>query len=130
MKAGTITAFLLGVVLSGAAAGEVGDLLDRYRAQGAADFSGERGMAMWTSTHWVKGEERACSSCHQAVLTSPGKHAKTGKPIASMAPSVNPERFTDAAKVEKWFKRNCKWTLGRECTPQEKGDILSWLSAQ
>ena len=47
-----------------------------------------------------------------------------------MAPSVNPKRLTDRSKIEKWFKRNCKWTLGRECTPQEKGDILTFLLAQ
>ncbi len=25
---------------------------------------------------------------------------------------------------------NCKWTLDRECTAQEKGDFLTWLSQQ
>ena len=43
-----------------------------------------------------------------------------------MAPSVNPKRFTDLKKVEKWFRRNCKWTWGRECNAQEKADILQW----
>jgi hypothetical protein len=44
-----------------------------------------------------------------------------------MAPSVDAERYTDLGKMEKWFKRNCKWTWGRECTPQEKGDLLEYL---
>jgi len=55
---------------------------------------------------------------------------KTGKTIEPIAVSANPERFTDVSKTEKWFRRNCKWTLGRECTPQEKGDLLTWLGGQ
>ena len=47
-----------------------------------------------------------------------------------MARSVNPERLTEVKKLNKWFLRNCKWTYGRECTAQEKGDILVWLSDQ
>ena len=47
-----------------------------------------------------------------------------------MAPSVNPKRLTDRTKIEKWFVRNCKWTFGRECTPQEKGDLLSFISSR
>jgi hypothetical protein len=44
-----------------------------------------------------------------------------------MAPSVQPERFTDPAKVDKWFTRNCKWTWGRLCTAQEQRDIQAYL---
>jgi hypothetical protein len=47
-----------------------------------------------------------------------------------MAPSVNSERLTDPKFIEKWFRRNCIQTLGRECTPQEKGDVLTYLRAQ
>ena len=46
----------------------------------------------------------------------------------SMAPAFNAERFTDAAKVEKWFRRNCNDVVGRECTAAEKADVLAWLS--
>jgi signal transduction histidine kinase len=42
-----------------------------------------------------------------------GRHAITGKAISPLSPVANPERFRDAAKVEKWFKRNCSDTLGR-----------------
>ena len=42
-------------------------------------------------------------------------------------PPANPDRFSDAATTEKWFRRNCNDVLGRECTPQEKGDVLTWL---
>jgi len=47
-----------------------------------------------------------------------------------MAVSANPQRFTDMEKVEKWFGRNCNSVLGRDCTPQEKGDVATWLIAQ
>jgi len=47
-----------------------------------------------------------------------------------MSARVNAERYTDEKKIEKWFKRNCKDTWGRECTAQEKGDFLTFLLAQ
>jgi hypothetical protein len=61
------------------------------------------------------------------VPTQAGKHASTGKPIGALAPAFNPERFTDPAKVEKWFRRNCNDVMARECTPAEKADVLAWL---
>ena len=56
-----------------------------------------------------------------------GKHVKTGKEIAPLAPAANPQRFADAAKAEKWFNRNCNDVLGRACTASEKGDVLAYL---
>jgi hypothetical protein len=47
-----------------------------------------------------------------------------------MAVSVSPLRYTNTAKVEKWFKRNCNEVLGRECTAQEKGDWLAYMTSQ
>jgi hypothetical protein len=44
-----------------------------------------------------------------------------------MAPSVNPKRFSDAANVEKWFKRNCNDVLKRACSTQEKGDFITYM---
>ena len=61
-------------------------------------------------------------------LTATGKHVRTGKPIKPMSPTVNPERLTSSKDIEKWFLRNCKWTLGRECSPQEKADLLLYIS--
>lgn len=109
-------------------AADIESLLESYRSAGATSFSAARGMQLWSATSTIDGMQRACSSCHTDDPASPGKHAKTGRLIEPMATSVNPSRFTDAAKVEKWFRRNCKWTLGRECTPQEKGDLLTWLN--
>jgi hypothetical protein len=89
-------------------------------------FSAERGRQFFTATH---GREWSCATCHTANPAATGKHASTGKAIAPFAPSANPERFTDLAKAEKWFKRNCNDVAGRACTAQEKGDILAWLLA-
>ncbi len=83
-----------------------------------------RGQTFFTSTH---GQEWSCSTCHTTNPVVDGKHATTGKVLAPMAPAVNPERFTDEAKSEKWFRRNCKDVVGRECTASEKADIIAWL---
>jgi hypothetical protein len=73
---------------------------------------------------------RSCVTCHGRDLTKPGRHAVTNKVIEPLAPSVNPQRLTDQAKVEKWLLRNCRWTLGRECTPEEKADFVSYIQTQ
>jgi hypothetical protein len=59
--------------------------------------------------------------------TTEGKHATTGKAIAPLAPGFNPKAFTDTAKVDKWFRRNCKDVLSRECTAPEKADVMAYL---
>jgi hypothetical protein len=87
-------------------------------------FSAARGEQFFKSTH---GNDWSCSTCHTNNPAENGKHAKTGKLIKPMAPATNLDRFTDAAKVDKWFKRNCNDVLGRACTPQEKGDVLTYL---
>ena len=73
----------------------------------------------------------SCATCHTNQPVATGRHAITGKTIAPLSPVANRERFRDAAKVEKWFKRNCTDTLGRLCTSAEKADLISFLlSAQ
>lgn len=101
-------------------------LFDEYRTQGATDFSAKRGAALWNS----RFDGRSCTQCHSDDARAGGKHQKTRKPIEPMAPSMNAKRLTDAKQIRKWLKRNCKWTLKRECTAQEKGDVLTWLKQQ
>ena len=108
----------------------VDDVLASYKADGASDFSASRGEVMWNKDYPdpdSAGKVRNCTTCHGKDLRAKGKHAKTGKVIDAIAPSVNSERFTDPKFIEKWFKRNCKWVLDRECTSQEKGDFLVYL---
>lgn len=100
-----------------------------YSPDGATAFDAARGEQLWKSKHTGdEGDERQCQTCHGDDLTRSGKHVKTKKVIDPLARSVNPERFTEMKKIEKWFKRNCKWTIGRECTDQEKGDLVKYLT--
>ena len=117
---------------AGASADTVADLLRQYESQGASRFAAATAESMWSKPFpdAKTGEQRKCSLCHSEDLKRTGKHAVTGKLIEPLAPSANPKRLTDAEHVEKWFSRNCKWTLGRECTPQEKGDFLVMIRAK
>ena len=93
-------------------------------AQSGVPAQPAHGQAFFTSKH---GKDWSCSTCHTAQPTVDGKQASTGKVIAPMAPAFHTQRFTDAAKPEKWFRRNCNDVVGRECSPAEKADVLSWL---
>ncbi|MBF0285678.1 MAG: DUF1924 domain-containing protein [Magnetococcales bacterium] len=114
-------------------AGAFEDLMEDYKQQGGGPvFSSIAGEGFWRT---IRGDakdkcETSCTACHTTDLTRSGTHCHTGKPIEPMAPSVKPDRYADAEKVEKWFRRNCREVVGRECTPQEKGDVLSFLKQQ
>ena len=97
------------------------------QAAGAAAGDAARGEQLWVQQFKVAGQQRSCAACHGINPGAAGKHLRTGKAIEPMAPAANPQRLTDAAKVEKWFKRNCKWTMGRECSAQEKSDFIAYL---
>lgn len=94
------------------------------QTSGFQGFSAARGEQFFKSTH---GNDWSCSTCHTQNPTAQGKHTRTGKILLPLSPTANPERFTDQAKVDKWFKRNCKDVLDRACTPLEKGDVLTYL---
>ena len=96
----------------------------RQESPGFSGFSAQRGMAFFRTTH---GNEWSCASCHMQNPTGPGQHARTNKEIAPLAPTANTERFTNPAKVEKWFRRNCNDVVGRTCSAAEKGDVLAYL---
>jgi mono/diheme cytochrome c family protein len=122
------TAALVGITTLlnclGAAAATPTELLAGYRGTAGEAPAPTRGQQLFTTP---QGREWSCASCHGAVPTQTGRHASTGKPIGALAPAFNAERFTDGAKVEKWFRRNCNDVVGRECTAAEKADVLAWL---
>jgi mono/diheme cytochrome c family protein len=100
-----------------------------YAAEAAAQTSGfrpsaQRGEAFFAQKFGVSEKMPACAACHTEDPRRPGRHAVTGKEIKPMASVANAERFTDPAKVEKWFRRNCKEVVGRDCTPAEKADFV------
>ena len=95
-----------------------------------AGFSAERGKTLHTQNFTGgKPDTPACTSCHGKDTRNAGR-APSGKTIEAMALSTSPTRYTDPAKVEKWFKRNCTEVLGRVCTEQEKGDWLTFMLSQ
>ncbi len=109
------------------------ELLKQYEVQAKtenaafAGFSADRGASFFKTerTH-SDGKQVSCSTCHTVDPRKPGK-TRANKVIEPMAPIVNSQRFTDPAKVEKWFGRNCKDVLERTCTAQEKGDYIQYL---
>ncbi|MEI7432571.1 MAG: DUF1924 domain-containing protein [Betaproteobacteria bacterium] len=112
------------------------DLLAQYAAAvkqaspGFSGFSAARGEKLHvTKFTGGKAETPSCTSCHADNPRSTGR-TPTGKTIDPMALSANPARYSDPLKVEKWFRRNCNEVLGRECTPLEKGDWLSFMISQ
>ncbi len=99
--------------------------LARFSAEAGQAPSAVRGQAFFTQPH---GGAWSCTSCHGNPPSAHGKHAATGKTIAPLAPAFNPQAFTDAAKVDKWLRRNCKDVISRECTALEKADVLAYLT--
>lgn len=98
-------------------------------AQTAPGFtaSAQRGQGFFTKAWGISRQMPDCTACHGKYLNSDGKHVVTGKRIAPLSPAANPERFTNAKKVEKWFKRNCTEVVGRECTAAEKADFVQFV---
>lgn len=125
----SITIFGLAFAAAALAATPVDELLSEYRQQGAHDFSAAAGKALWNKSFHpdTADKERSCTTCHTADPRQTGNHVTTNKEIKALAPSVTAKRLTNTDKMRKWLERNCKWTLGRECTAQEKGDVLMYL---
>ena len=111
-------------------------LLDFYANEAKASdpgfsrFSAERGEHLFrTNFSTGKPDTPSCTTCH---TTDPRKTGQTraGTDIEPMAASANSKRYSDQAKSEKWFGRNCNNVLGRECTATEKGDFITFMLAQ
>ncbi len=128
------TMLLIGLLLSfNTFAAPPQELLKQYEVQAKQEhsaftgFSAEKGATFFkTERVHSDGKNVSCATCHTADPRNQGK-TRANKVIEPMAPIVNPKRFTDAAKVEKWFGRNCKDVLERACTAQEKGDYISYM---
>lgn len=126
--------FLIGLLYSiNGFAATPQEILKQYEAQAKQEnpaftgFSADKGANFFISEHiHSDGKKVSCSTCHTSDPRKQGK-TRANKVIEPMAPIVNPQRFTDAAKVEKWFGRNCKDVLERTCTAQEKGDYIQYL---
>lgn len=102
-------------------------ILDALSQAAGGSASVARGEKLFRAKSGTGGEAASCTSCHTEDAKARGRHVKTHKEIEPLAPVANKERFTDPAKVEKWFKRNCKEVLGRVCTAQEKADFTAYM---
>jgi hypothetical protein len=105
---------------------------DAAKAKGkpiaAEEFAADAGRKIYLSSrNWEGAEAPACAACHTDDPKKPGKHAATKKPIQPLAPAVNPERFTNIAKVEKNFSTHCQEIYSRDCDPSEKGHFLAYM---
>lgn len=133
----TLLTATLALSLSGTGiAGPREDQLAQYaKAAKAADpafagFTAERGKTLHTQAFTGgKPDTPSCTSCHGKDTRAAGRNP-SGKTIEPMAVSATPARYTDPAKVEKWFKRNCNDVMGRECSVKEKGDWLTFMLGQ
>jgi hypothetical protein len=104
------------------------DILSAYSAEAGSGYvpSAERGKSLFFKDWGVSKDMPNCAACHTKDINAAGKHVITGKTIEPFSPSANPERFTSAKKVAKWFKRNCSEVVGRECTAAEKADLIQF----
>ncbi|MBI4995755.1 MAG: DUF1924 domain-containing protein [Rhodocyclales bacterium] len=103
---------------------------DSYAAAQGGGFraSAARGGEFFARKFNVSEKMPTCATCHTDSPTQAGRHAITGKTIKPLAPVANGERLSDPAKVEKWFTRNCKEVVGRECNAGEKADFIAFLA--
>jgi len=109
------------------------ELLTAYGTEASSQQPGfipsdQRGAAFYKRSFGVSTKMPACATCHTDNPAQTGRHVVTDKPIKPLAPSANAERFTDLAKAEKWFGRNCKEVVGRDCTAAEKADFVAFLT--
>ena len=116
-----------------AAAASPQDQVAAYAAEAARQAPGfqpsaRRGAELYARRFAVSEKMPACTACHTDSPAQSGQHVVTGKAIKPLAPRAEAARFTDPAKVEKWFRRNCTEVLGRECSPAEKADFVQFLA--
>lgn len=120
-------------VSAAAAAATPQQQADAYAAAAARQSPGfqpsaRRGAEFYARRFAVSEKMPACASCHTDSPGQAGRHVVTGKAIKPLAPRAEAARFTDPAKTEKWFRRNCTEVLGRECTPAEKADFIQFVA--
>jgi len=120
----------LGVALVAAGSAQAGPRDTIIASFGAGPGNAANGKAMFETNYGSgKPDTPRCATCHTSSPHNVGQ-TRTGKRIDPMAVSLSPNRFTDPAKVAKWFKRNCRGVIGRECTPQEKVDFITFMVSQ
>lgn len=98
--------------------------LQRWQAQAGASANAARGEVFFSTKQL---HDWSCAACHHAPPNRPGEHLKTKKTLRPLAPAFNDRSLTQESKVDKWFRRNCNDVVGRECSAQEKADVIAYL---
>jgi mono/diheme cytochrome c family protein len=116
-------------------------LLATYTQQAKVEFKEEKGRGAVSDKPFTAAEGRrfylvrrtwqsgdfTCSGCHTDDPKKVGQHIETKEPIKPLAPSVNPERFINAQKVEANFTAHCMDLHDRDCRAHEKGNLITYL---
>ena len=107
-------------------------LITKYAVEAKKDdpkstFSAAAGREFYLWRRSYGPLDVSCSSCHTDNPASEGKHNETNKPIRPLAPSANPDRFTNADKADQAIAKHCKDMYRKDCSPQQKGDFLTFL---
>jgi len=128
----TVLSVLLASAAVAASAVTPAQLLETYTAEAAQQTPGfapsaQRGARFYAQRFTVSEKMPACTACHTSDPAQAGRHVVTGKAIKPLAPRAEPTRFTDPAKAEKWFKRNCGEVAGRDCSAAEKADFVKFV---
>lgn len=130
-----LVAMTLAIAATGAVCAETpremiaGYAQEAARSQPGFTASAERGRSFFVRKWSVTDKMPNCAACHTEQPTREGSHVITSKPIKPLAPAANPERFSNPAKAEKWFRRNCTEVVGRDCSAAEKADFVQFLAA-
>jgi hypothetical protein len=99
-------------------------LYQSWSGEGLVSSNAAKGEELW-SYELIPG--KSCASCHGNDLSQTGSHVKTNKLIKPLSPNTNPKRLTKVSKINKWLKRNCKFTYKRECTSEEKINFIEFI---
>jgi len=126
IKRALLLMLVVGTVTGTAQAETPQQILDGLVAQ-AGPANAARGEKLFRSKFSGGKSADSCTACHTDNAKAVGSHVKTNKAIDPLAPVAQRDRFTDPAKVEKWFKRNCNDVLGRACSAQEKADFTAYM---
>jgi hypothetical protein len=91
-------------------------------------FSADAGRAFFVKRRTFSKGNLSCTSCHTDNPVNEGMHVETKVLIKPLAMSANPGRFTNAEKVERNLSQHCTDLWGRDCSAQDKGDLVTYLT--
>ena len=120
---------IIGVTASAQAPAEILALYSQQATQIDTRFTASvaRGERLFRAVLPERGlKPTSCTTCHTNDPKAVGR-TPVYKPILALAPTANADRLKDVSKVEKWLRRGCKDVLDRECTVQEKADVVQFL---